>query len=77
MKLGIWLKETQTLRNIRDLNLQTRILKLINVEISFIRCQVFLYIRALILERRLTIVVNMVKFLISLQNLFNKTPPPE
>ena len=71
MKLGIRLKETQTLRNTRDLNLQTRTLKVINVEISFIRCQVFLSIRVLILERRLIIVVNMVKFLITLQNLFN------
>ena len=71
MNLGIWLKETQTLRNIRDRKLQTRNLKVINIEIPFIKCQVFLLIRVLVLKRGL--VLNMVRFLISLQNFFNST----
>ena len=42
MKLGVRLKETHTLGNIRDLNLHTGILKVVNGELPFIRYQVFL-----------------------------------
>ena len=70
MNLGIRLKETPTLRIIRDPNLQSRILKVINVEMPVIKCQVFLSIRVLVLKRGL--VLNMVRFLVSLQNLFNR-----
>ena len=60
-----------TLVNIRDLNLHTGILKVVNGELPFIRYQVFLWRRVFILERRLIIAVNTVKLLITLQNLFN------
>ena len=70
MNLGVCLKENPTLRNIRDPNLQTRILKVIHVEMPLIKCQGFLLIRVLVLKRGL--ILNMVWFLISLQNLFNR-----
>jgi len=47
------------------------ILEVINVGISFIKEQMFLCIKVWILERRLVIVVNIVKFVISLVNLDN------
>jgi hypothetical protein len=47
------------------------ILEVINVGISFIKEQMFLCIKVWILERRLIIVVNIVKFVISLVNLDN------
>ena len=71
MKLGVRLKETHTLWNIRDLNHHTGILKVVSGELPFIRYQVFLWRRVFILERRLIIAVNTVKLLINLQNLFN------
>ena len=46
------------------------ILKVINVGMSFIKAQILLVIRAFILERKIIIVVNTVKVVISLQNLF-------
>jgi len=45
------------------------ILKVINVGMSFIKAQILLVIRAFILERKI-IIVNTVKVVISLQNLF-------
>ena len=70
-KIGYKVEGHSNLMKHQGPDLHTGIQKVINVEISFIRCQVFLSIRVLILERRLIIVVNMVKFLITLQNLFN------
>ena len=52
MKLGVRLKETHTLWNIRDLNLHTGILNVANGELPFTRYQVFLWRRVFILERR-------------------------
>ena len=70
-KIGYKVEGHSNLMKHQGPDLHTGIQKVINVEISFIRCQVFLSIRVLILERRLIIVVNMVKFLINLQNLLN------
>ncbi|KAB0338526.1 hypothetical protein FD754_024515, partial [Muntiacus muntjak] len=69
------LKETPTLRNIRDSNLQSRILKVIKVEMPLIKCQVFLSIRVPVLKRGL--VLNMVRFLVSLQNLPQTVQNPQ
>lgn len=73
MKLGItYLTKTQMLWNIRYFNYQTMILKVINVGMSFIKSQILLVIRAFILKRKIIIVVNIVKVVISLKCIQTK-----